>query len=69
MCGNHEKEVFARIDNPNIKIIETYVDCGAWDGGPFYGKYKKIVPIAVIFRIKTGIDTNEINKDEWVRVE
>lgn len=70
MCGNIESgDFFVNKNNISTKIVRKHLDCGAVDGD--YPKYKmyKVVPIGNYFIWSTIIDTNSIDKSEWIRMK
>jgi len=70
MCGNIESGgFFVNKNDISTKIVRKHLDCGAVDGD--YPKYKmyKIVPIGNYFIWSTIIDTNYIDKSEWIRIK
>jgi len=56
--------------NPEVKIISRYVNEGAFGGGTEPDDYALVVhrPLTSWFKIETAIDTNKIDKTEWVKV-
>jgi len=62
------KTLFENKQNPTTKIVHRSSNCGAFDTTPYY-KVCKIKEITPFFILATEIDTNQINKNEWIRIE
>ena len=70
VCGYITDNVFfENKQKPSIKIVQRHYDCGAFDSD--YPTYKifKIKEITSDFIWATEIDTNKIDKNEWIRIE
>ena len=55
--------------NPSIKIVQRSFGCGATDSSPATLKVFKVKEITPYLIWTTSIDTNQINKYEWTRIE
>jgi len=71
VCGwiTDNKMFFENKQNPSIKIVMRSFDCGAFDSSYPDFKAYKVRKITKDFIWATKIDTNQINKNEWIRVE
>jgi len=70
MCAwTTDKVLFERKNQLTIKIEERSYGCGATDSGPSKPGVFKVSNFTPYFRYATPIDTNEINKSEWLRVK
>jgi len=67
--GWSEETIFMSKKNPDMMIVHRCFGGGAWDSSPSECKIKKITQFIYIFKIINDIDTNKINKDEWIRNE
>ena len=70
MCAwTTDKVFFENKQNSSIKIVQRGFGCGATDSD--YPTYKtfKIREITSDFIWATKIDTNKIDKNEWIRIE
>lgn len=56
-------------NNPEVKIIRRYLDGGALGGNPLPSDYHVVLerPILLGLNLETSIDTNTINKKEWMK--
>ena len=61
--------LYTKRNNSDIKIITRYVNEGAFGGGTEPGDYEIVLKRSIlsVLKIETKIDTNEINKSEWVK--
>ena len=70
VCGwITDKVFFENKNNPSTKIIQRHFDCGATDSSPSNPKIFIIREFTPYFIWATEIDTNQIDKNEWIRVE
>jgi predicted membrane protein len=55
--------------NPKVKILSRYLDAGALGGGTEPEDYKIVLhrPLTRYFKIETTVDTNKIDKDDWIK--
>jgi len=55
--------------NPDVQIISRYINEGAFGGGTEPRDYFIVLhrPITPWFKMDTAIDTNKIDKTEWVK--
>ncbi len=67
ICGLLEIELFKFKNNPNVKIVKSSYDCGAFDSELSDYRIQKITPYTSFLQIRNKIDTNSIIKDEWIR--
>ncbi len=69
MCGWTTNRVFfENTQNKTIKIVERNFGCGATDSGEPVYKIFKLKEITKYFIWVTEIDTNQIDKSEWTRI-
>lgn len=70
MCDwTTRKAIFENKQNASIKIVERHFGCGATVNSPGTYKAFKVREIAPYLIWVTTIDTNQIDKSEWTRVE
>ena len=70
VCGWINEEVlFENKKNPSTQILQRSYDGGAWDSSPSNPKMFIIREFTPYFIWATEIDTNQIDKNEWIRVE
>jgi hypothetical protein len=69
MCGEFEEVRFVSKSYSTVKIIRTYIDCGAFDSE--YPRYRfcKVIYLTPFIRYIQDIDTTTIDKNEWTRVQ
>jgi len=63
------KVLFENKQNHSIKIVQRSFGCGATDSSYPIIKEFQIKEFTSDFVLITEIDTNQINKNEWVRIE
>ena len=69
-CGNiTDKTLYLKRNANSSKIIVRHFDCGATDSGPADFKIVKVVDIFSIFDFVTKVDTTNIDKTVWIKVE
>jgi hypothetical protein len=69
MCGyNNHELLFIKKGNRNTTIVTRYFGCGATDSSPAVKRTVKQTRVTPFFIWATDIDTNRINKEEWVRI-
>ncbi|OOQ58563.1 hypothetical protein [Mucilaginibacter pedocola] len=56
-------------NDPEVKIISRYLDLGAFGGGTEPGDYEIVWhrPVTPYFKIEMAIDTNKLDKKNWLR--
>lgn len=56
-------------NNPEVRIVSRYLDSGALGGGTEPGDYELVLhrPITPYFKLETAVDTNAIDKKDWVK--
>lgn len=70
MCDWTTHEVFFESrQNPSIRIVQRSYGCGATDSSPATYSLFKVRELSPYLIWVTKADTNQINKDEWRRVE
>ena len=70
MCAwTTDKVFFENRQNHSVKIVQRSFGCGATDSDYPTVKVFKIREITPVFIWVTKIDTNKINKNEWIRIE
>ena len=70
MCDwTTNKVFFENKQNTSIKIVQRDFGCGATDSSPATIKLFKIKEITPLLIWVTDIDTNQINKSEWSRIQ
>ncbi|MFA9213584.1 MAG: hypothetical protein ACEQSR_07020 [Candidatus Methylacidiphilales bacterium] len=70
MCAwTTDKVLFELKNQPTIKIEERSYGCGATDSGPSKLGIFKVRNFTPYFVYATPIDTNEIDKSEWLRIK
>lgn len=70
MCDwTTDRMFFENKQDRSIKIVERSFGCGATDSGSPIHKIFKMTPVTKYFVWVTEIDTNSIDKSEWVRIE
>ena len=70
MCDwTTENVIFENKLNPSTKIVQRSFGCGATDSSPATLKVFKVKEITPFLIWTTTIDTNQINKSEWTRIE
>lgn len=70
LCSYTTSSVFfENKQNSSIKIVERSFGCGAVDGLPSSLHVHKVREISPYLIWVTNIDTNTINKDEWIRIK
>jgi len=70
MCAwTTDKVFFENKRNPSIKIVQRSFGCGATDSTPATIKVFKIREITSDLIWVTEIDTTQIDKSEWIRIE
>ena len=70
MCDwTTDKIFFENKQNSSIKIVQRSFGCGATDSSPATLKVFKVREITPYLIWVTSIDTNQINKSEWTRIE
>ena len=70
MCDwTTDKIFFENKQNSSIKIVQRSFGCGATDSSPATLKVFKVSEITPYLIWVTSIDTNQINKSEWIRIE
>jgi hypothetical protein len=62
--------IYVSKSNPNVKIISRYLNLGAFGGGTSPDDFETVVdrPLTPFFKMETKVDTNRINKQEWIRL-
>jgi hypothetical protein len=69
MCGwSIERVYFENRQNPSVKIVERWFDCGATDGGGMVRKAFKMTVLSGDIIWVNEIDTNAIDKSSWKRL-
>jgi hypothetical protein len=60
---------FIKKSNPDIRIVSRYMDQGALGGGTHPEDYTTCItrPITPLFTLETSVDTNTIDKSEWIK--
>ncbi len=70
MCAwTTDKVLFEHKQQSTIKIEKRSFGCGATDSGPSKPGIFKVNNFTPYFRYATPIDTNEIDKNEWLRIK
>ena len=70
MCAwSTDKVFFESKQNPSITIVQRSLDCGAFDSSHPVGIVFKIRRITPNFIWAPKIDTAQIDKNEWIRIE
>jgi len=70
MCAwTTDKVFFENKQNSSIKIVQRHFGCGATDSSEPTIEVFKIREITPYLIWATKIDTNQIDKNEWIRVE
>lgn len=70
MCDwTTDKIFFKNKQNSSIKIVQRSFGCGATDSSPATLKVFKVREITPYLIWVTSIDTNQINKVDWKRIE
>jgi hypothetical protein len=70
MCDwTTEKVFFENKHKPTTKIVLRSFGCGATDSSPATLKIFKVREITSSLIWVTSLDTNQINKSEWTRIE
>jgi hypothetical protein len=61
--------IYVKKTNPQIKIVSRYLNEGAFGGGTEPGDYEIVLErsITPYLKMETLIDTNLINKKEWIK--
>jgi amino acid transporter len=61
--------IYIKKSHSHIRIVSRYLNEGAFGGGTEPRDYEVVLrwPITPFLKIETAIDTNKINKNEWVR--
>jgi hypothetical protein len=62
--------IYVQKNNPDVKIVSRYWNEGAFGGGTSRDDYFIVVrrPVTPLFILETSVDTNKINKTEWVKL-
>ena len=69
MCTSTYNTYFVSKENNSIKIVNRSTGCGAVDSGPPADAILKIRELTSYLRcIQDFVDTNTIDKSQWVRV-
>ena len=70
MCSSTTHKVFfENKQNPSIKIVQRSYGCGAIDSSPSVPLVFKVREITSNLIWVTDIDTTQIDKSEWIRIE
>lgn len=70
MCDyTNRKTLFQNKSDKNITIISREFGCGAFDSSPNSNHIEKAYSFLGLIENYSRIDTNKINKKEWIRVE
>ncbi|MBI3232429.1 MAG: hypothetical protein HYZ42_00040 [Bacteroidetes bacterium] len=70
MCSTTTTNIFfINKQNNSIKIVERSFGCGAWDSSPATISVSKVREITPYLIWVSKVDTNKINKNEWVRIQ
>jgi hypothetical protein len=70
MCDwTTNKVFFKNINDPSTLIVQRSFGCGATDSSLPKIEVSKTIQITPYFIWVTDIDTTQINKSEWTRVE
>lgn len=70
MCDwTTDKVFFENKQNSSIKIVQRSFGCGATDSSPATLKVFKVREFTPYLIWVTSIDSNQINKSEWTRME
>lgn len=70
MCGWTDKQIlYQNINNQKTKIIVREFGCGATDSGRPNIHIQKVQNFTEYFIRKTEIDTANIDKKEWIKIE
>jgi asparagine N-glycosylation enzyme membrane subunit Stt3 len=70
MCGySNNQLLFINKNNSNTTIIIREFGCGATDSTPATKKAAKQTRITPLFFWVTSVDTNKINKENWIRAD
>jgi hypothetical protein len=62
--------LYTNKSNSQIKIVTRYINEGAFGGGAEPNDYEIVLrrPITPYLKLETKIDTNRINKNEWIKI-
>jgi uncharacterized membrane protein len=67
MCGYITDEIlFKKIDSSQ-KIVRRHYDCGAFDSDRPEYETRKIIPLVMSLQIYQKVDTNSLNRSEWIK--
>ena len=70
MCDySTDKVLFENKKNSSIKIVQRSFGCGATDSSPATLSIFKVKEITPYLIWVTSIDTNQINKSDWISIE
>jgi hypothetical protein len=68
MCNYYDvKILYQHKDSPSKQIVIREFGCGATDSGPPFINVNQIEYFTPYFIHSTKIDTNEMNKSDWIR--
>lgn len=61
--------IYTNKKDPQLKIVSRYLNEGAFGGGTEAGDYEIVLKrqITSFLKIETSIDTNKINRNEWIK--
>ncbi|NOQ72107.1 MAG: hypothetical protein GQ574_08905 [Crocinitomix sp.] len=70
MCVSYDREIlYEHKYDPNTKIIVREFGCGATDSGPPSVGIYEVSYFTSYFIRSAKIDTNEIDKSNWLRIQ
>ena len=69
MCAwSTDDTLFENTSNKSTKIVKRDFGCGATDSSPATVQIFKITQISPLFIYTSKIDTNKLDKNDWVRI-